>query len=69
MIHTMLQDKLLNQKECFFMIYMLPDLDNCTPSMRGKLLFTIITLSVDFNEFGDESLLHSCFVIKLFLDG
>jgi hypothetical protein len=65
----MFQDKLFNQKEGFFMINMLPNLDNCPPSMWSKLFFTIITLSVDLYEFGDESLLHSCFVIKFFLDG
>ena len=37
--------------------------------MRRKLFLAIVTLRVNLNKLSDKSVLHSGFVIKLFLNG
>lgn len=49
------------------MIDMLTNLNNSTPCMWCKLLFTIITLHVCFNKFSHKCLFYFCFVVQLFL--
>ena len=67
-ISSMSQYKLLNQKEGFLVVNVLPHLNNSTPSVRCKLLFAVITLHVNLSELCDKSLLHFCLIIQFFLD-
>ena len=67
-ISSMLQNQLLNQIESFFVINMLPNLDDCPPRMRSKFLFAIVTLHIAFNKLSYESLLNFGFVIQLFFN-
>lgn len=67
-IGTVLEDQLFDQEECFFMLDMLTHLNNSTPSVRGKLLLTIVALHIKFNKFSNESLFHLCLIVELFLN-
>jgi hypothetical protein len=49
------------------MIDMLSDLDDCAPSVRGELLFTVITLHIQLSELDNKCLLYFGVVIQLFL--
>ena len=65
----MLQNQLLDEIKGLFVLNMLSNLDNSTPSVRSELFLTVITLHVKFSEFGNESLFNFGVVVKLFLDG
>lgn len=60
------QQVLLQSQERLFVVGHLPHLNNCIPIMRGKVLFAVRTLSVDFDELDNLSLFHLDFVVDVF---
>lgn len=57
-VSIMLQNELLDEEKCLFVLNVLSDLNHSTPCMRSKLFFALITLCVSLNELYDEGLLN-----------
>ena len=51
------------------MLDVLPNLHNCTPSVRSKLFLAVLALYVHFGELSHECLLYFGGIVELVFDG
>lgn len=67
-LSVVLQDKLLQEQECSFVVHFLSHLHLTLPQMRCVGFLTVITLLVSNYEFAHESLLEKGSIQNFFLD-
>ena len=67
-ISAMLQDKLLDQEKCFFVVHMLSNLNHSSPSVRSKFFFTVVALHINLSELCDKCLFHFGLVADFLLN-